>query len=238
MKFGELKSKIETYLTESYKKNTFKDSLFIFEELIIKNKNISKIFFLYDELSDNKGLNESVANDYLNESIIAYENLINKIIPNQVREIKAWVGHVKCENKYQEIDNLFSSSLLTLENKIKSKKIIVESLKQNKKVQKEIINVPLKSMINVANKTVKNFVSSLEESERKELKKILSIPKETLVENYNKEKTIAFEKLNDQKEKETDQTTINTIDQVLGKLQTESFSELNYYKLKQLNEGL
>jgi len=238
MKFGELKSKIETYLTESYKKNTFKDSLFIFEELIIKNKNISKIFFLYDELSDNKGLNESVANDYLNESIIAYENLINKIIPNQVREIKVWVGHVKCENKYQEIDNLFSSSLLTLENKIKSKKIIVESLKQNKKVQKEIINVPLKSMINVANKTVKNFVSSLEESERKELKKILSIPKETLVENYNKEKTIAFEKLNDQKEKETDQTTINTIDQVLGKLQTESFSELNYYKLKQLNEGL
>jgi len=238
MKFGELKSKIETYLTESYKKNTFKDSLFIFEELIIKNKNISKIFFLYDELSDNKGLNESVANDYLNESIIAYENLINKIIPNQVREIKAWVGHVKCENKYQEIDNLFSSSLLTLENKIKSKKIIVESLKKNKKEQKEIINVPLKSMINVANKTVKNFVSSLEESERKELKKILSIPKETLVENYNKEKTIAFEKLNDQKEKETDQTTINTIDQVLGKLQTESFSELNYYKLKQLNEGL
>ena len=31
---------------------------------------------------------------------------------------------------------------------------------------------------------------------------------------------------------------INTIDQVLTKLQAESFSELNYYKLKQLNEGL
>ena len=32
--------------------------------------------------------------------------------------------------------------------------------------------------------------------------------------------------------------TIKTIDQVLNKLQTESFSELNYFKLKQLNEGL
>ena len=29
--FGELKSKIETYLTESYKSNKLKDSLFVFE---------------------------------------------------------------------------------------------------------------------------------------------------------------------------------------------------------------
>ena len=42
MKFGELKSKIETYLTESYKKGTLKDNLFIFEQLVLKNK------FTYD----------------------------------------------------------------------------------------------------------------------------------------------------------------------------------------------
>ena len=69
-------------------------------------------------------------------------------------------------------------------------------------------------------------------------RKILSLPKETLVENYNKEKELAISKLNDQKNTENDSETINTIDQVLNKLQTESFSELNYYKLKQLNEGL
>ena len=39
-----LKSKIEKYLTESYKKNNLKDNLFVFEELVLKNKNISKIF--------------------------------------------------------------------------------------------------------------------------------------------------------------------------------------------------
>ena len=38
--FGELKSKIETHLTESYKKGTLKDNLFVFEELVLKNKNI------------------------------------------------------------------------------------------------------------------------------------------------------------------------------------------------------
>jgi hypothetical protein len=234
--FGEIKSKIETYLSESYKENRFKSSLFVFEELVLKNKNISKIFFLYDELKDKKGLNESVANEFIHESITAYENLINKVRPIHIQEIKAWVGHVVCENKYQEIDNLFSTNVLTLENKIKSKKIILENLKTKKEDQKEIIKVPLKSMINVANKTIDKYILSLTESERKELKTILSKPKETLIESYNIEKVIS--KLTKQKNNESDSETISTIDEVLNKLQTESFSELNYYKLKQLNEGL
>lgn len=235
---GELKSKIEKYLTESYKKNTLKDNLFVFEELILKNKNISKIFYLYDELQQPKGLSESLANEFIFESITAYENLINKIKPTQIKEIKDWVGHVKCENKYKNIDDLFSNNVLTLENKIKSKKVILESLKSQEQTQKEIINVPLKSMVNVANKTIDSFLSSLNENERKELKTLLSIPKETLIENYNKEKKIVLEKLSNKKQNETDKETINTIDQVLSKIQTESFSELNYYKLKNLNEGL
>jgi hypothetical protein len=148
-----------------------------------------------------------------------------------------WIGHVQCENKYKEIDNLFSTNVLTLENKIKSKKVILESLKKQNTEKKEIIKVPLKSMVNVANKTVENFVSSLNESERKELKKLLSTPKETLVENYNKTKEVVMEKLNSQKES-SDEDTSKTIDQVLNKLQTESFNELNYFKLRKLNEDL
>ena len=112
MKFGELKSKIETYLVESYKKNKLKDSLFVFEQLVLKNKNVSKIFFLYDELSQNKGLNESVANEFIHESITAYENLYNKVQPKSLKELKSWVGHVQCENKYEEIDNLEKSKII------------------------------------------------------------------------------------------------------------------------------
>ena len=73
MNFGELKSKIETSMSQSYKSNTLKENLFVFDELVLKNKNISKVFFLYDELSKSKGLSESVANEYINESISAYE---------------------------------------------------------------------------------------------------------------------------------------------------------------------
>jgi hypothetical protein len=236
--FGELKSKIEIYLSESYKKGTLKDNLFIFEELVLKNKNISRIFFLYDELSTKKGLQESIVNEFINESITAYENLTNKVNPYSLKEIKMWVGHIKCENKYKEIDNLFSTDVLTLESKIKSKKIICEILKTKEQEKKEIIKVPLKSMLNVANKTVGKFISSLKESEQKELKKILSTPKTQLIENYNDAKDLVLEKLNEKKDNENDSDTIKTIDQVLLKIQKESFSELNYYHLKQLKESL
>jgi hypothetical protein len=236
--FGELKSKIEIYLSESYKKGTLKDNLFIFEELVLKNKNISRIFFLYDELSTKKGLQESIVNEFINESITAYETLTNKVNPYSLKEIKMWVGHIKCENKYKEIDNLFSTDVLTLESKIKSKKIICEILKTKEQEKKEIIKVPLKSMLNVANKTVGKFISSLKESEQKELKKILSTPKTQLIENYNDAKDLVLEKLNEKKDNENDSDTINTIDQVLLKIQKESFSELNYYHLKQLKESL
>jgi uncharacterized protein YkwD len=147
------------------------------------------------------------------------------------------VGHIKCENTYKNIDELFSLNVLTLENKIKSKKTILESLKNTPQSQKEIIEVPLNSMVNVANKTVEKFISSLSESEQKELKTILSTPKETLVENYNKIKDEVLNKLNGKK-KESDSETQETINKVLNKLQTESFNELNYYKLKQLNGDL
>ena len=236
--FGELKSKIEIYLSESYKKGTLKDNLFIFEELVLKNKNISRIFFLYDELSTKKGLQESIVNEFINESITSYENLTNKVNPYSLKEIKMWVGHIKCENKYKEIDNLFSTDVLTLESKLKSKKIICENLKTKEQEKKEIIKVPLKSMLNVANKTVGKFISSLKESEQKELKKILSTPKTQLIENYNDAKDLVLEKLNEKKNNENDSDTINTIDQVLLKIQKESFSELNYYHLKQLKESL
>lgn len=236
--FGELKSKIEVYLTESYRRGQLKDNLFIFEQLVLKNKGISKIFFLYDELSEKKGLSESVANEFINESITAYENSYNKVNPNSIREIKLWVGHVKCENKYKEIDNLFSSNILTLENKIKSKKYLIENLSKKEIEKKEIINVPIKTMVNIANKTISKFISTLSESERSQLKSILDTPKSVLQENYKKNKFSVIEKLQSKKLDEKDNDTINTIEQVIKKLQNEEFSELNYFKLKTLNEGL
>lgn len=238
MKFGELKSKIEKCLTESYSKNSVKKDLFVFKELVLKNKNVSKLFYLYDELSSKKGLNEDVANEYVNQATTIYENTINKISKNELKELSLWVNHVKTNNEYSSIDDLFSVGLLNLESKIKSKKIIIENLKsvENKK-NVDVINVPLKSMASVANKTIKSYISNLNESEQKEVLNILNTPKEKLVEKYNITKEIVLEKLEKQKES-SDSDTIKTIDEVVNKLIQEQCDELNYFKLKNLAEGL
>ena len=37
------------------------------------NWSLNTLYFLYDELNKNKGLNESIVNEYINESIILFE---------------------------------------------------------------------------------------------------------------------------------------------------------------------
>jgi hypothetical protein len=123
IKFGLLKSKIEKTLLESYGKNTFKNEMKNFKKFVLENKNISKLFYLYDEMNSNKGLNESVVDDYINECITIYENTINKVKGKEISEISSWVSRVQSENDYQVIDDLFSTNVLTIESRISSRKL-------------------------------------------------------------------------------------------------------------------
>jgi hypothetical protein len=239
MKFGILKSKIEKTLVESYKKNSFKKDMFVFEELILKNKNISKLFYLYDELSSNKGLNESIANEYINQSVVLYENLINKINPNQLKEIEMWVGHVQCENSYKTIDNFFSNNIVDLENKLKSKNSIFECI--TKKVEEKktnALNVPISEMVNVANKTISNYIDTLSESDQKELKSLLSSNDETIKESYLMLKGSVIGKLEKLEENEQDKEVIGRINETIETIKNETFDKMRYFKLRKLNENL
>ena len=128
MKFGILKTKIEDLLIESYKNDTLKRDMFVFDELILKNKNLSKLYYLYEELSTNKGLSKELANELINQSITLYENLVNKISSENINEIKLWVGSQNTKNRYADLDNLFSKNVTDMINKVVSKNQIAESL--------------------------------------------------------------------------------------------------------------
>jgi hypothetical protein len=239
--FGILKSKIENRLTESYGKDTLKKDLAQFKKLVLDNKNISKLYYLYDDLSSKKGLNESIVDDYINSCITIYENSVNKITTKNITEIQKWVGSIQCENEYKNIDSLFSNNLTKLEEKIQSKKSIRESLTQKDKeivLENLITNVSMKSLVNIANKTISNHISTLSESEQKELKVLFSTPKNTLMEDFNKVKEEVTSKLHNSKGSETDTETLSAIDEVIKKVTTESFNEMSYYKIKKLNENL
>jgi hypothetical protein len=99
-KFGILKSKIENVLLESYKNDTFKDELKTFKKLVLENKNVSKIFYMYDELNSKKGLSESYSREYIHECITLYENAVNKILPADLKKLNMWVRNTKSNNSY------------------------------------------------------------------------------------------------------------------------------------------
>ncbi len=238
MKFGILKSKIENVLLESYANNTFKDEIKNFKKLVLENKNVSKLFYLYDELNSPKSLSESYAREYINECIKMYENTINKVKPSDLDKIKSWVGNKQVENLYENIDTLFSTDVLTIESKIKSRNIIVESLKKLPVKETTGIELPLSTMVSVANKTIKSYIETLNESEREELKKLLSEDDSKLSSEFEVIKEDVVSKLTEMKNASTDTTMQNRIDETLTKVLSEKYDKLTYFKLKGLKENL
>lgn len=238
MKFGIIKSKIDYVLSESFKKeNHFKLEMQLFKKNILENKNLTKLFYLYDELSSKKNMDKNIVNDYINECIVIYENAINKIKVSDLNKLNAWLFDVKVENNYENLDSLFNSDVLTIENKIKSRKIISESLTNTEKETKEIINLPISSMLNLANKTINDYIENLNESDRKQIVKLFSTDERDLQGHYNIIKEEVIDKLTNHKEN-SDSETSKKIDETINKVKSEKFDRLNYVKLKSLNEQL
>jgi len=237
-KFGILKSKIENVLLESYKNDTFKDELKTFKKLVLENKNVSKIFYMYDELNSKKGLSESYSREYIHECITLYENAVNKILPADLKKLNMWVRNTKSNNSYENIDNLFSTDVLTIESRIKSKNLIMENLKKLPIVESEGIALPLSTMVSVANKTIKNYIDGLNESDKKEIIKLLSEDDKELNVKFDTLKENVVDKLTAMKDSSEDNSVKSRINETLTKVLSEKYDKLTYFKLKSLNENL
>ena len=237
MKFGLLKSKIEKQLIESYSNGMFKSEMKYFKKLLLENKNIGRLFYLYDELNSNKGMDSSIVNDYINECITIYENTINKVKKSQLENLNDWVYGTESDNNYEVIDNLFTSNILSIENKILSRKQITESLQKTPKSKKEPIKLPISTMVNLANKTINNYIENLNESDKQELIKFLSTDKKEMEKNFDVVKEEVLTKLKTIKE-DCDKETSTKIEETINKIQSEKFDKLTFFRLKGLKESL
>lgn len=237
MEFGLLKTKVEKKLSENYNTNNFKYELKKFQKIILENKKISQLFFIYDELSSYKGFDNDKANDYLNECVKIYENNINKLTTSEVRKIMNWVGDVRANNEYKTIDGFFNTDLLKLESKISNKKLIIETIKKKNLESNRNVHLPIKTLVNVANNSIQKYLEQLDENTKTELNKLLSIDVKQLSEEYKKTKSEVLNKLTELKSN-SDVETSQKIDESITKIQNEKFDKLNYYRLKTLNESI
>ena len=232
MTFGKIKSIIESKLIESYKdEKEFKKSLREFKHNVLNNKTMSKLYSLYDQLSTPQGLTESDAKDFLDEGI----NLIQKLLPN-IKLPKTFSENV--ENKYSNIDALVYTNKLNLLERVDSKKNITKILTSNTNIVKESINIPLKSMVSIANQTLNNYVDNLDESSKKEFLQLISEDSKSLEDKFETIRESAISKLNSILEKEEELELKTKLSETIDRLKGEKFDQLNYLKLKHLEESI
>jgi hypothetical protein len=233
MTFGQFKSLIEKNLIESYNnEKEFKKFLREFKQNVLNNKHMSKLYSLYDQLSLPQGLNESDAKDFLEEGI----TLIQQILPN-IKLPKTLSENII--NKYSDIDSLVYSKKLNLLERVNSKKSILNTLvTQTEDTIKESINIPLKSMVSIANQTLQKYIESLDESSKKEFIKLISEDTKTLETKFETIRESAINKLNTMLENEKEFELKTKLSETIDKLKTEKFDQLNFLKLKTLEESI
>jgi hypothetical protein len=233
MTFGQFKSLVEKNLIESYNnEKEFKKFLREFKQNVLNNKHMSKLYSLYDQLSLPQGLNESDAKDFLEEGI----TLIQQILPN-IKLPKTLSENII--NKYSDIDSLVYSKKLNLLERVNSKKSILNTLvTQTEDTIKESINIPLKSMVSIANQTLQKYIESLDESSKKEFIKLISEDTKTLETKFETIRESAINKLNTMLENEKEFELKTKLSETIDKLKTEKFDQLNFLKLKTLEESI
>ena len=171
--------------------------------------------------TEKKGLDKTIATDYINETIeysqVLLENNLNSII-----RLNEWVNKVSpdSKNNYQDIDNVvYIKSIRNLETLLESKKNILNiiSSKSETKIN-ESINLPISSMLKVANQNLNSELKNISESDLKEIESLSNMTKEELKENIIKIQESIIPKLKSTLNESTDSSVQSKIEQTIQKL--------------------
>jgi hypothetical protein len=231
MTFGNIKSIIEKNLLESYSdEKDFKKSLREFKHNVLNNKSMSKAYALYDQLSTPQGLSEQDAKEFLEEGV----SLLHKILPS----IKLPKSLSESINNYSDLDVLSYSNKLDLLERVNAKKNIIKVLTSQKETVKESIHIPIKSMVSIANQTLRGYIENLDETSKKEFFQLISEDTKTLEGKFEVLRENTITKLNTILETEQEFEIKTKISETIDRLKDEKFDQMNFLKLKSLEESI
>jgi uncharacterized protein YerC len=234
MTFGLIKSIIEKNLLETYKdEKSFKRAINEFRHNILNNKDISKIYSLYDDLSKSQGLNQEDAKEFVSEGI----HLIQKLLPKI--KLPKIIGESKVENKYKLIDELvYTNSIINLTERVQIRKQLVKNIQESVKPTIDSINIPISSMVKIANQTINSYLETLDEESKKEFFEIIKEDTTELEDKFNSLKEGSINKLTLLMESENDSDIKVKLKDTIDKIQEDSFNQINFLKLRKLNKSL
>lgn len=240
--FGLIKTKIENASTEVYNTPKFKSFMKELKNHILENQDMSEIYYIYDDLSTNKGLGSDIAEDYVNESIEYAQVLIESNL-NKINQVDKWVSkYTKTKlNNYQDIDTtIYENSIKKLKTVLESRnniKSVITTSPKNK-IVKESVNLPLSSMVKIATTTFNKKYQNISEEDRSKLKQLISLSSDEIKDKIKSLKEEVTSKLNNTLTESKDDELKTTLKQTIEKINSSKEDLYNLFKLQQLNGGL
>jgi hypothetical protein len=192
-KFGVIKTKMLTKLTESYAKENKKEVKDLLNT-IKENKDFKEMYLFYEEI-ENKYIEDKETAKLYVEGLNTYfgQPIGNWSSLNMFCEsLNTKLGEIEIETKelYESLDMLSEKdSLSNIEKKVIAKKKLVEHLTTKKEIKesKDSTIVPNETLLQavLANNFNVLYSNTLSESQKEELKNILSISYDDLVTKSN-----------------------------------------------------
>jgi hypothetical protein len=245
-KFGALKTKLLNKLTESYAKEN-KAEIKNILSIIKENKDFKEMYLFYEEIENKYIEDKEIAKLYV-EGLSTYFgepignwnklNLFCESLDTKLSNIEIVPNEL-----YESLDILSEKdSLSNIENKIIAKKKLVEHLTTKKEIleSKETTLVPNETLLNaiLANNFNVLYSNTLSESQKEELKNILSISHDDLIVKTNELQESILNQVESLMNESSDLDLRNKLDNVKKEVNQISPSRYNYYRLTELKNGL
>jgi uncharacterized protein (DUF1015 family) len=243
-KFGELKTKMLTKLTESYTKENkteVKDIL----KTIKENKNFKEMYLFYEEI-ENKYIEDKETAKLYVEGVSTMLNQESNDLTTFCESLNKKLGDIEITTNelYESLDQLMvKDSLSNIENKVIAKKKLVNHLITKKEVNesKQSVYSQNENLLHavLANNFNVLYSNTLSESQQEELKTILSIPNEELDSKTIELKESIKNQVNSLlNEAVADDEMSSKLNKVKSEVEEMKTSRYNYYRLTELKNGL
>jgi hypothetical protein len=245
-KFGVIKTKMLTKLTESYTKENkteVKDIL----KTIKENKDFKEMYLFYEEIENKYIEDKEIAklyveglNTYFSQPIGNWNDL------NMFCEsLNIKLGNVETETNelYESLDILSEKdSLSNIEKKVIAKNKLVNHLTTKKEIQesKGSTLVPNETLLQavLANNFNVLYSNTLSESQKEELKTILSISHDDLITKSNELSESIINQVSTLLNESNDTELTTKLKAVKDEVTHMYPSRYNYYRLTELKNGL
>ncbi len=242
-KIGVIKTKILKKLTESYSsqnKNEMKSIL----NTIKENKEFKEMYLFYEEIENKYFEDKEVAKLYVEElnSILKSKSSNLQSICNSLNEK---LGEVEInENElYTTLDTLLENETLNnIDKKVIAKKKLVEHLTTKKEIKESekstysanenLLHTVLANNFNVL------YSNTLNESQKEELKNILSMSNDELNTKITELKESILTQVETILTESKDLEFNSKLNSVKNEVQSMDTSKINYYRLTELKNGL